>query len=46
VPEAEADRTITTGREAGYDLIELGQVEPGQRCVVFELEKITLPAVE
>jgi len=46
VPEKEADRTIKTGRKAGYDLIDLGQVEAGERCVVFEPEKITLPAIE
>jgi len=46
VPEEEVDRTIDTGRRAGYDLIELGQVEAGERCVVFEPEKITLPAIE
>jgi phosphoribosylformylglycinamidine cyclo-ligase len=46
VPEKEADQTIRTGRKAGYDLIDLGQVEAGERCVVFEPEKITLPAIE
>ena len=46
VPEEEVDRTIKTGKKAGYDLIELGQVEAGERCVVFEPEKITLPAIE
>jgi phosphoribosylformylglycinamidine cyclo-ligase len=46
VPEKEADRTIKTGRKAGYELIDLGQVEAGERCVVFEPEKITLPAIE
>jgi len=45
VPEKEADQTIRTGRKAGYDLIDLGQVEAGERCVVFEPEKITLPAI-
>jgi phosphoribosylformylglycinamidine cyclo-ligase len=46
VPEKEVDQTIRTGRKAGYDLIDLGQVEAGERCVVFEPEKITLPAIE
>jgi phosphoribosylformylglycinamidine cyclo-ligase len=46
VPEEEVDRTIKTGKKAGYELVELGQVEAGERCVVFEPEKITLPAVE
>jgi phosphoribosylformylglycinamidine cyclo-ligase len=45
VPEKEADRAIKTGRKAGYELIDLGQVEAGERCVVFEPEKITLPAI-
>ena len=46
VPEKAADRTIRTGKKAGYDIIDLGQVEAGERCVVFEPEKITLPAIE
>ncbi|MDH4271709.1 MAG: AIR synthase-related protein [Candidatus Aminicenantes bacterium] len=46
VPEKEVERTIRTGQEAGYDLLEIGQVETGERCVVFEPEKITLPAIE
>jgi phosphoribosylformylglycinamidine cyclo-ligase len=46
IPEEEVDRTIKTGRKEGYDLLELGQIESGERCVVFEPEKITLPAIE
>ncbi len=46
VPEKEVDRTLQTGRKAGYDLIDLGRVEKGERCVIFEPEKITLPAIE
>ena len=46
VPEKEVDRTLKTGKKAGYDLLELGQVEAGERSVVFEPEKITLPAIE
>jgi phosphoribosylformylglycinamidine cyclo-ligase len=46
VPEKEAERTIKTGKKAGYELIELGQVEAGERCVIFEPEKITLPGIE
>jgi len=46
VPEKEVDRTIKTGKKEGYDLIELGRVEAGERCVVFEPENITLPAIE
>ncbi|MCJ7564608.1 MAG: AIR synthase-related protein [Candidatus Aminicenantes bacterium] len=46
VPEEEVDRTIKTGQKAGYDLLLLGQVEEGERRVIFEPERITLPAVE
>jgi len=46
VAEEEVDQTVHTGKQAGYDLIELGQVEAGERCVIFEPEKITLPAIE
>jgi phosphoribosylformylglycinamidine cyclo-ligase len=46
VPEEEVDRTLKTGRKAGYDLLELGRVETGERRVIFEPEKITLPAIE
>ncbi len=45
VPEEEADRTIETGRNADYELLDLGQVEEGERCVIFELEGITLPPI-
>jgi phosphoribosylformylglycinamidine cyclo-ligase len=46
VPENEVRRTLETGRGAGYELLELGRVEKGERRVIFEPEKITLPAVE
>jgi len=46
VPEQEVDRTLRTGKREGYDLVELGQVEAGERCVIFEREKVTLPAIE
>ncbi len=46
VPEKEADRTLKTGREAGYDLIDLGRVEAGKRQVIFEPENVVLPAIE
>jgi phosphoribosylformylglycinamidine cyclo-ligase len=46
VPEEEVDRTIKTGEKAGYDLLLLGQVEEGERRVIFEPERITLPAIE
>ena len=43
VPPDEADYVIEIGKESGYDLVDLGQVEKGDRKVVFEPEKITLP---
>lgn len=43
VPEEEVDRTLKTGKNAGYELLDLGQVEEGKHCVVFEPEDITLP---
>jgi phosphoribosylformylglycinamidine cyclo-ligase len=46
VPEKEAERTIQAGQKAGYDLLDLGQVEEGKRCVFFEPEKIILTAIE
>lgn len=46
VPEEEVDRTIKIGEKAGYDLLLLGLVEEGERCVIFEPERITLPAIE
>jgi len=46
VPEKEAERTITIGKKAGYELLELGQVEAGVRRVIFEPERITLDAIE
>jgi phosphoribosylformylglycinamidine cyclo-ligase len=46
VPEKEVDRTIETGRDAGYELLDLGQVEEGERSVIFEPEGITLPPIE
>jgi hypothetical protein len=33
------------GRNAGYDLLDLGQVEAGERRVIFEPEKLTLSAI-
>jgi phosphoribosylformylglycinamidine cyclo-ligase len=46
VTEDEVDRTIRTGKDAGYELLDLGQVEEGERCVIFEPEGITLSPVE
>jgi len=46
VPEEEVDRTIKTGKKAGYELLDLGQVEEGERGVIFEPERITLQPIE
>lgn len=46
VPEEEVDQTIETGKNVGYELLDLGQVEEGERCVIFEPEGITLPPIE
>jgi len=46
VPEEEAARTIETGAAAGYELLDIGLVEPGERRVIFEPEGIVLPPVE
>jgi len=46
VPEKEVDRAVKTGKKAGYELLDLGQVEEGERCVIFEPERITLPPIE
>lgn len=43
VPPSEAERTIKIGTEAGYDLLDIGVVEEGERQVIFEPENITLP---
>ncbi len=46
IPEEEVGRAIETGKKAGYELLELGQVEEGERCVIFEPERITFPPIE
>ncbi len=46
VPEDEAERTIEAGKRVGHDLLDLGQVEEGERQVIFEPENIILPAIE
>jgi len=43
VPENEVARVLETGEAAGYELFDLGEVEAGERCVIFEPEGITLP---
>ncbi|MGI6415335.1 MAG: hypothetical protein ACOX1P_06665 [Thermoguttaceae bacterium] len=40
------ERTVKTGEKAGYSLFEVGQVQAGERRVIFQPEKITLPAIE
>lgn len=45
VPEKEVERTIRLGQQAGYELIHLGQVEEGERKVIFEPEGLVLPPV-
>jgi phosphoribosylformylglycinamidine cyclo-ligase len=43
VPSGEVERTIGIGSKAGYQLVDLGRVEEGERKVIFEQEGITLP---
>ncbi|MFH1366633.1 MAG: AIR synthase-related protein [Patescibacteria group bacterium] len=43
VPESEVEVAIAMAKPAGYDLIDLGRVEEGERKVIFEPEGITLP---
>ena len=45
VPEAEVDRTLKIGKSTGYELLYLGEVERGERQVIFEPEKMTLPPI-
>lgn len=42
VPTAEVDRVISIGRKAGYELMDIGIVEEGERRVLFEPENIVL----
>ena len=41
-PAHEAERIVTIGKKAGYDLMDIGVVEGGKRQVIFEPENITL----
>jgi phosphoribosylformylglycinamidine cyclo-ligase len=43
LPHAEAARAIAIGKKAGYELLEVGRVEEGERQVIFEPEGLTLP---
>ena len=42
-PASEAERIIQLGTAAGYELLEVGRVEEGERQVIFEPENIVLP---
>ena len=42
VPQSEITRVLEIGKAAGYDLLEVGRVEEGERQVIFEPEGITL----
>ncbi len=46
VPEKEVEKTISLGKKAGYELLDLGVVEEGERKVIFEPEGLTLPPVK
>jgi len=43
VSAADAQKVISIGRRAGYDLLEVGRVEKGDRKTIFEPEGETLP---
>lgn len=43
VPPQEVQRALALGAQAGYEVVEIGVVEAGERGVVFEPEGITLP---
>lgn len=43
VPKSEVDKTLSLGAAAGYEMMDLGVVEAGQRQVIFEPENIILP---
>lgn len=42
VSSQEIERTIEIGKRAGYQLVDLGQIEKGERKVIFEPEDIIL----
>lgn len=43
VAASDVERVLAVGRKAGYELLEVGRVEEGERKVIFEPENITLP---
>lgn len=42
VPKQEVERTIQIGQKRGYELIDIGILEKGERRVIFEPENIVL----
>ena len=42
VPQSEVDKTLSVGKQAGYELTVLGVVEGGERQVIFKPGNITL----
>jgi phosphoribosylformylglycinamidine cyclo-ligase len=42
VPPSEVNRAINIGTKAGYEIMEVGRVEEGERQVIFEPEEIAL----
>lgn len=42
-PASEAEKIISLGTKAGYEMADLGTVEAGERQVIFEPENIILP---
>ncbi len=43
VPKSEVERTLAVGKKAGYEVLQVGVVEEGERQVIFEPENIILP---
>jgi len=41
--EEDVEQILEIGKKVDYELYDLGEVEEGERCVVFEPEKMTLP---
>ena len=41
-PAPEVDKILTLGKQAGYELADIGMVENGKRQTIFEPENITL----
>lgn len=42
VPPSEAGRTTEIGKKVGYEVVDIGRVEEGERKVIFEPEGISL----